>query len=507
MPARRTRCAPSRCSRARRCWARSASAARTHAAFYGAERELLEALGRQGGLALERALLYARQQRANDRLHRLQATTAALARALTPQEVAATAAAQGREALGADSAWVALLDEERRTLELAHAAGHAEDTLQRFQSLPLDARAAARRGRPHHDAAVARERRGDLRAVSALSRGAPAGAVSGAAAARRRRRDAGGDRARVRPAAPLRPARSRLPASAHTPVRAGAGPRAASTRPSTTWPRRSSRRCCRRRSRAPTGWSSPCATCPRRAPPPGGDFYEAVELPGGRLGIAVGDIVGHGSEAAAAMGQLRSALRAYALEGRPPARVLQLLSRYADGVTGARGATVVYAVVDPAARDGALRRRRPPAAAVRGAERPRAVPRGRARRAARPRARPRLRGRDVAGAGGHHARALLRRRDRAARRDAGHRAGADAGSRRRERPARSGGVLHAAARGADDRRAASRRRGADRRSREHAGRGAPAAVVRGTRRPACGGARGDAELARGRGRRRRATPR
>ena len=50
------------------------------------------------------------------------------------------------------------------------------------------------------------------------------------------------------------------------------------------------------------------------------------------------------------MGQLRSALRAYALEGRPPGRVLQLLSRYADGVTGARGATLVYAIVDPGAR-------------------------------------------------------------------------------------------------------------------------------------------------------------
>ncbi|HET6551107.1 MAG TPA: SpoIIE family protein phosphatase, partial [Solirubrobacter sp.] len=83
----------------------------------------------------------------------------------------------------------------------------------------------------------------------------------------------------------------------------------------------------------------------------GGDFYEAIELPGGRLGIAVGDIVGHGPDAAAAMGQLRSALRAYALEGRPPARVLQLLARYADSVTGARGATLVYAVVDPAARE------------------------------------------------------------------------------------------------------------------------------------------------------------
>src|SRR6201999_3905563 len=83
----------------------------------------------------------------------------------------------------------------------------------------------------------------------------------------------------------------------------------------------------------------------------GGDFYEALELPGGRVGIAIGDVVGHGPAAAAAMGQLRSALRAYALEGRSPARVLQLLSRYADGVTGARGAAVGYAVLDPVARE------------------------------------------------------------------------------------------------------------------------------------------------------------
>ncbi len=83
----------------------------------------------------------------------------------------------------------------------------------------------------------------------------------------------------------------------------------------------------------------------------GGDFYDAIELPGGRLGIAVGDVVGHGPASAAAMGQLRSALRAYALEGRPPGRVMQLLSRYADGVPGARGATLAYAVLDPGARE------------------------------------------------------------------------------------------------------------------------------------------------------------
>ena len=64
------------------------------------------------------------------------------------------------------------------------------------------------------------------------------------------------------------------------------------------------------------------------------------------------------------MGQLRSALRAYALEGRPPARVLQLLARYADGVAGARGATVAYAILDPGGARGALRLRGASAAAA-----------------------------------------------------------------------------------------------------------------------------------------------
>ena len=105
---------------------------RRAAAFLPAERELLEALGRVAGHALERASLYSR-------LNRLQATTADLARALTPHEVAATAAAQGAEALGRRAPWVAIVDPGRRTLELAHAAGHSEGTVQRFRSFSLDA--------------------------------------------------------------------------------------------------------------------------------------------------------------------------------------------------------------------------------------------------------------------------------------------------------------------------------------------------------------------------------
>jgi serine phosphatase RsbU (regulator of sigma subunit)/anti-sigma regulatory factor (Ser/Thr protein kinase) len=85
----------------------------------------------------------------------------------------------------------------------------------------------------------------------------------------------------------------------------------------------------------------------------GGDWYDVVPLPGGRVGLAVGDVVGRGVEAAAAMGQLQSALRAFALEGDDPAAVLGRLQRFAARNRLASMATVAYAVLDPA--DGRLR--------------------------------------------------------------------------------------------------------------------------------------------------------
>ena len=50
----------------------------------------------------------------------------------------------------------------------------------------------------------------------------------------------------------------------------------------------------------------------------GGDWYDVVQLPGGEVGLVMGDVVGHDLHAATEMGQLRSALRAYAAEGLPP---------------------------------------------------------------------------------------------------------------------------------------------------------------------------------------------
>ena len=79
----------------------------------------------------------------------------------------------------------------------------------------------------------------------------------------------------------------------------------------------------------------------------GGDWYDAFQLPDGRLGMAIGDVVGRGFHAAAIMGQLRSALRAYALDGMSPGPVLERLSRLLRQLEPGRTATLLYLVLDP----------------------------------------------------------------------------------------------------------------------------------------------------------------
>lgn len=77
-----------------------------------------------------------------------------------------------------------------------------------------------------------------------------------------------------------------------------------------------------------------------------GDWYDLVDLPGDRIAVAVGDVVGHGLGAACVMGQLRSALSAAARVADGPAQALEALGLYARHVDGAESTTVVKAFVD-----------------------------------------------------------------------------------------------------------------------------------------------------------------
>jgi phosphoserine phosphatase RsbU/P len=78
----------------------------------------------------------------------------------------------------------------------------------------------------------------------------------------------------------------------------------------------------------------------------GGDWHDAIRLDADRVGLAVGDVVGRGIDAAATMGQLRSAVRALAGIDLPPARLLDQLDVFAERVESAWMATLAFADVD-----------------------------------------------------------------------------------------------------------------------------------------------------------------
>ncbi len=80
----------------------------------------------------------------------------------------------------------------------------------------------------------------------------------------------------------------------------------------------------------------------------GGDWYDVLALPDGRLLLAMGDVVGRGIPAASLMGQLRNGVRAYVVEWHSPAKILSLLNRLLREVgTPHQMATLVVATLDP----------------------------------------------------------------------------------------------------------------------------------------------------------------
>ncbi len=84
----------------------------------------------------------------------------------------------------------------------------------------------------------------------------------------------------------------------------------------------------------------------------GGDWYDVIDLGAGRTALVLGDVVGRGVRAAAVMGQLRAAVRAYAQLELSPAHVLESLDQVVDQFGDEQIVTCVYAVFDP--REGSL---------------------------------------------------------------------------------------------------------------------------------------------------------
>ncbi|MCU1483796.1 MAG: hypothetical protein JWN67_542 [Actinomycetia bacterium] len=82
----------------------------------------------------------------------------------------------------------------------------------------------------------------------------------------------------------------------------------------------------------------------------GGDWYDVVPLDDGRVALTIGDIMGRGARAAAVMGQLRTALRAYALQDLPPTVVMRSIDRLLQDVGEDAMATAAFLVLDPRRR-------------------------------------------------------------------------------------------------------------------------------------------------------------
>lgn len=78
----------------------------------------------------------------------------------------------------------------------------------------------------------------------------------------------------------------------------------------------------------------------------GGDWYDVIPLPGGRVGLMIGDVQGHDTDAAAVMGQLRIVLWAYVSEGHSPATAMARASTLLHELDTERFATCTYAEVD-----------------------------------------------------------------------------------------------------------------------------------------------------------------
>ncbi len=83
----------------------------------------------------------------------------------------------------------------------------------------------------------------------------------------------------------------------------------------------------------------------------GGDWYITAEMPGGKVLLAIGDVAGHGLDAAAGMARLRGALAGLAITGAPPERLVGWLNDLVHHVAPEHTASVMAGYFDPASRD------------------------------------------------------------------------------------------------------------------------------------------------------------
>ena len=314
------------------------------------EREYLRSMAETTSRALERARLREAERREHARVEALAELTRLLASALTPEAIGEVVADRVRAAVGgADGLCLGVISQDGRRLVWITAAGHAGEVPGQFPDLPMDVPAAAtdaaRTGRPviiRTPAEYEQRYPGpDTPAVVAhgsswltwpLRAGtAPVGVIG--LMWRHPQQFEPGQLAFVAAVADL-VAQAQVRARVYADEHALAAVLQRAIMPTTT-------------AVIPgleIGAGYRQAGMTRQI---GGDWYDAMALPGKRAYLAVGDVVGHGLTAAEDMTQLRNAGRTLAIAGYQPAGILEELARITDWATSGKFATAAAAIIEP----------------------------------------------------------------------------------------------------------------------------------------------------------------
>jgi serine phosphatase RsbU (regulator of sigma subunit)/anti-sigma regulatory factor (Ser/Thr protein kinase) len=313
------------------------------------EREWLRTMISQCSQALERSSLYEEEQRSRRRAERLQAMTAELSNALTTSDVARVVVEEVGGAVDADAVGlIAIGDDEHAAGTLAWYGGHQEEleplldasaspetptgwAIRARRSLLFDSASTLVDEYPSVAGEVARSRQQAFLFVPLVAgRRANAALVVSWAERRRLSRD---DRAFVEVLAAQ--AAQALDRARHFESEQTIAETLQRSVLPVALPR-------------VEGIQLAARYLPGSAQlDVGGDWFDAITLSDGRLGLVVGDVVGKGVQAAASMAQLRNAIRAFSLDPLKPSSVLARLNRLAEEVLDTTFATLVYMVLDP----------------------------------------------------------------------------------------------------------------------------------------------------------------
>ena len=288
-------------------------------------------------------------ERATDRMARLQAITAALSEALTPAQVAEVIVDRGIAALDAQAGTMCLLSEDGQTLDIVRAIGYPGDVIGRWRHIPMAARMAitdaARRRQsvflPSRNAPNAQHPHlaelqkaldwGARAAVPLMIRGRPIGGLLFIFADPRPFPE--NDRAFLESLARLC-AQALERAQFYEREHRIAGTLQRAFQPESL--------------PSLSGVTIHAAYAPgSHEAEIGGDWYDAFTLPTGHVMLSVGDVVGHGLQAALIMGQLRQTIRAAALEGYAPWAILRRAGHVLAATSAGEGmATAIVGKLD-----------------------------------------------------------------------------------------------------------------------------------------------------------------